>query len=167
RPIVHCRAQAEDKTCYATYDGILTCTAANSGATVQACKFGCLGFGDCAEACPFDALHMVNGLPVVDPDKCTGCGKCVAACPRDILSLEVKKHERLFYVACSSHDNTLRTRQVCGVGCIACGICVKLSKEGFFRIEDNLSTADHARQSDQEAVKAIQLKCPTKVIRAI
>jgi len=80
RPIVHCRARTEDKTFYAVYQGIQTCTSANALANVQACKFGCLGFGDCVRACKFDALHIIDGLAVVDYVKCTGCAACSRAC---------------------------------------------------------------------------------------
>ena len=79
RPIVHCRAHTEDRTNYATYDGIPTCTAANAQPAVQACNFGCLGFGDCLRACKFDALHIIDGLATIDYEKCTGCGACAKA----------------------------------------------------------------------------------------
>jgi len=59
KPIVHCRAHTQDKTLYAKYQGIQSCTAANALANVQACAFGCLGFGDCTRACKFDALNII------------------------------------------------------------------------------------------------------------
>ena len=31
----------------------------------------------CVKACPFDAIHVVNGVAVVDKEKCEACGKCV------------------------------------------------------------------------------------------
>ena len=30
------------------------------------CPFGCLGYGDCAEACPFDAIVVENGVARID-----------------------------------------------------------------------------------------------------
>ena len=66
RPIVHCRAHTDDKTFFAKYEGIESCTAANALANVQACAFGCLGYGDCVAACKFDALHIIDGLATVD-----------------------------------------------------------------------------------------------------
>ena len=47
RPVVHCRATTADKTFYAKYTGIDSCTAINAQPNVQACKFGCMGSGDC------------------------------------------------------------------------------------------------------------------------
>ena len=133
----------------------------------MACEYGCMGFGDCCTECPFDALHMEDGLPVVDPAKCTGCGKCAEACPRGIITMEKMADGSLIYVACSSLDNTLRTRKACEVGCIACGICEKVSQEGFFKVEHNLSVPDYSKQSPErmEDIRAVAAKCPTKVIK--
>ena len=167
-PLVHCAAECENKKFTADYKGVQTCRGAHLafGGGME-CEYGCMGFGDCAEVCPFDALYMKNGLPKVDLEKCTGCGKCVEACPRNIISLQEKKNEKLFYVACSTHDGALRVKQICGVGCIACGICEKLSPEGFFKVTDNLSRADYSKQRNQEKVRNVAAKCPTKVIKEI
>lgn len=52
------------------------------------CPEGCLGYGSCVTACPFDAIRMgPNGYPVVHPDHCVACGSCVTACPRGVISL--------------------------------------------------------------------------------
>ena len=34
----------------------------------KVCTFGCLGYGSCVKECPFDAIHIVNGIAVVDTD---------------------------------------------------------------------------------------------------
>jgi dihydroorotate dehydrogenase subfamily 1 len=36
----------------------------------------------CLEACPYDAVSVVNQKLVVDPEKCDGCRLCVALCPQ-------------------------------------------------------------------------------------
>lgn len=167
-PLVHCAAEWEHKKPVADYKGVKTCRAANLafGGGME-CEYGCMGYGDCTSVCPFDALHMENGLPRLDEKKCTGCGKCAEACPRGIIKMQEKRNEKLFYVACSTHDGTLRVRQICKVGCIACRICEKMSPEGFFKVEDNLSYADYSKQNDQEKVRLVAGKCPTKVIKEI
>ena len=54
----------------------------------KGCKFqGCLGFGSCVAACPFDAIHVVDGIAVVDKEACKACGKCIAACPKHLIEL--------------------------------------------------------------------------------
>ena len=31
-----------------------------------ACPYGCLGMGDCADACQFDAIRVVDGVAQID-----------------------------------------------------------------------------------------------------
>lgn len=167
-PLVHCAAECQNKEPVAEYKGIRKCSSSVVlfGGGMQ-CQYGCMGFGDCTEACPFDALHMVNGLPRVDEEKCTGCGQCEKACPRGIITMQEKREKHLYYVACSSHDKGPRVREICGVGCIGCGICEKLDPEKFFIVTDLLSRADFSKQKDQEKCEFLAGKCPTKVIKKL
>jgi len=107
----------------AHYAGLQSCAAASlvSGGG-KGCFFGCLGFGDCAEVCSFDAIQMnSHSLPVVSEDACTACGDCVEACPKDLFSIHPISH-RLF-VACASHAAGDAVLADCEVGCTACGRC--------------------------------------------
>ena len=126
--LIHCAAECENKKPVANYEGIKNCRAAHLafGAGME-CEYGCMGLGDCVVACPFGAIRIEKCLAVVDAEKCTGCGKCVESCVRGIISLQEKKFAKLFYVACSTHDGPIRVRKICSAGCIACGICEKLS----------------------------------------
>jgi electron transport complex protein RnfB len=162
RPIVHCRAHSGDKTIYAKYQGIQSCTAANALANVQACAFGCLGFGDCTRACKFEALHVVDGLATVNYEKCTGCTACSKACPRHLIEMVPFRHENMMTVACSSKETGKSTRAICKVGCIGCGLCAKQSD--LFKVEDNLARFDYAQYQMTEKEEAAMNKCPTKVI---
>lgn len=169
-PLVECAAGWENKKIVSEYKGVRTCRAADIAfGGGMPCEYGCMGFGDCTMVCPFDALWMEDGLPKLDQKKCTGCGKCVEACPRNIISMQEKKNETLFYVACSSFDDARRVREVCGVGCISCSICEKLSPEKLFIITDNLSRADYLKQGKKryEMLQKITAKCPTKVIKEV
>ncbi len=162
RPIVHCRATKDDKTYFAEFQGIESCTTANAFANAQACKFGCLGYGDCVHACKFDALHIIDDLAVVDYDKCTGCGACVKACSRNLIKMVPFTHENMLTVACSSKENGKTVRSMCQVGCIACGICAKQSD--IFSVSDNLAAVDYQRYQPNEQTETAYNKCPTGVI---
>ena len=162
RPIIHCRAHESDKTVFGQYQGIPTCTAANALANVQACKFGCLGFGDCIMACQFDALEMVEGLATVDYEKCTGCGACSKTCPRNLIEMVPFSQDNMITVACSSKEVGKSTRGMCKVGCIGCGICVKKSEQ--FVVEDNIARLAYGKYEPGEETEEAFNKCPTGVI---
>ena len=162
RPIVHCRAHTDNKTYYARYQGIPSCTSANALPNAQACKFGCLGYGDCVRACKFDALHIVGGLATVDYDKCTGCTACSKACPRNLIEMVPFAHENMMTVACSSKENGKTTRTMCEVGCIGCGICAKQSET--FSVANNVARVDYAKYAPCGENEAAMNKCPTGVI---
>ncbi len=93
------------------------------------CQYGCMGGGDCVDACTFNAIYLdENGLPVVVDDNCTGCGMCVKACPRDII--ELHPADREVFVFCKSHDDPKKSKEVCEVACSGCGICARKSDGG-------------------------------------
>ena len=61
------------------YTGQMDCKmlAMTPGGGPKACSYGCLGGGTCVRVCPFDAIHIIDGIAVVDPEKCKACGKCI------------------------------------------------------------------------------------------
>lgn len=160
--VLHCNGGKKVKDKF-IYDGVKTCNATNLIMGGQkACVFGCLGFGDCARICPFDAISMnkESGLPEVDEEKCTACGKCVATCPKKLFTLiEVNKP---VYIACASHDKGKAVMDVCKVGCIACFKCEKQCPSGLFKVGDNLAKIDYNNYVDCDDCVKI---CPTKTIK--
>lgn len=145
----------------AEYRGVETCKAANmvSGGT-KSCQYGCLGMGDCAFVCPFDAIVMNdNGLPEIDPEKCTACGKCVTACPRSIIVLAPEN--KINHIRCSSHDSGKIVRKICEVGCIGCGICARACPVDAISMEDNLAVIDYEKCVNCGICAE---KCPTNAI---
>lgn len=142
------------------YHGIDSCEALTLlSDNVRECRYGCIGLGTCVEACPFDALAMVDGCAVVDDSRCTGCGKCVAACPKDLIYL-VPKPQKV-RIACRSHDKGKTVKNICEVGCIGCGICVKNCPVECIDLVDNLAVIDHEKCINCGICAA---KCPTNSI---
>lgn len=47
----------------------------------------CTGCGSCVDACPFEALELVDNIAVVG-DACTLCGTCVDECPESAITME-------------------------------------------------------------------------------
>ncbi|MBE6809221.1 MAG: RnfABCDGE type electron transport complex subunit B [Ruminococcaceae bacterium] len=125
------------------YDGMKSCSAASLlHAGPLDCKFGCVGFGDCAKACVFGAITVENGKPIVCEELCVGCGTCVKACPKGTVVLVPKEHKNL--VACSNKLKGAAVVKGCEVSCIACGMCVKQCDKGAISIVDNLAVIDQA-----------------------
>ncbi|MCF7975423.1 MAG: RnfABCDGE type electron transport complex subunit B [Phycisphaerae bacterium] len=165
RPVIHCNADIDNRTYYAKYEGIESCTAANALTNVQACKFGCVGYGDCVASCKFDAIHIVNGLATVDYDKCTGCTACSKACPKNIIEMVPFSEPAMTVVACHSQETGRMTRQMCKVGCIGCGLCKKNSD--IFAVNNNLASVIYTDYKVDEGVETATTKCPTKVIKRV
>jgi ferredoxin len=66
--------------------------------------------GLCAEVCPEEAIHAVDGVYRIDQDACTGCLTCVEACPNHVLIA----HEAL--------ETPFK--------CTLCGVCAELCPRG-------------------------------------
>lgn len=134
--IVRCQGSCDRRPKMADYDGVSSCAIeASVFAGGDACAYGCLGCGDCAEACPYDAMHINpdTRLPEVDLQKCVGCGKCVSACPRGLTTL-IEKNDTMVWVACMNRDKGSEAMKVCKVSCIGCGKCMKACPEKAVKV---------------------------------
>ena len=99
----------------------------------KTCNYGCLGEGTCVAACPFDAIHIVDGIAVVDKEECKACGKCIAACPKQLIELVPYSQKHL--VQCSSRDKGKDVMKACSVGCIGCKMCERVCEAGAVGVE--------------------------------
>jgi len=165
--ILHCGADDSKRKKKAGYTGIKSCRAAHAtfGGEVL-CQYGCLGYGDCMKACPFGAITMVKGLPEIDKSKCTACGKCLDECVRKLITLEKIEAKNFMYIACSSLEKGADVRKACPVGCIACGLCQKMTG-GIFHLEENLARVQCNRLADVKSTEEVVTKCPTKCIKKL
>lgn len=146
------------------YIGFDSCLAANLAfGGPSKCEFACIGLGDCARACPFHAIDMVELMPHVNANKCVGCGACVKACPKNVI--EVNPLNSRVYVPCSSRDAGKEVREVCTVGCISCKICIKACPAQAVSIHDNIIHIDaktciaYGPDCNEVCVQ----KCPRKI----
>jgi len=146
----------------ASYDGLESCRAAALVAGGgKGCAWGCLGMGDCADVCDFDAIHMNrHGLPMVDEALCTACNDCVEVCPKDLFSLHSLSHQ--LFVACKNLEKGEQAEAECEVICTACERCALDSPEGLIEIRGNLAIVDYSKNRLASRV-AIE-RCPTGAI---
>ena len=147
----------------AGYVGLSSCRAAaitNGGG--RACEWGCLGLGDCARACGFDAITMsARGLPVVSLEGCTACNDCVEVCPLDLLVLAPAAGELL--VQCNSPLKGAEARSRCDVACDACGRCAADAPAGAITMERGLPVVH--RDAPARGTAAATYRCPTGAIQ--
>ncbi len=166
--VVRCNGSCENRPRTNSYDGYPSCkvkAALYSGDT--GCAFGCLGCGDCVEACQFGALSMdpSTGLPVVDESKCTACGSCVKACPKKLIELRDKGPRGMReFVSCRNTDKGPAVKKACANACIGCGICVKTCTHDAIVLENNLAYIDYAKCKLCRECEAL---CPTGAIHGV
>lgn len=127
------------------YDGMQDCRAAMLvGGGSKSCVYGCLGFGSCVAACPFNAMRMnAQGLPEINDDNCTGCGLCVRACPKAVIGM-VAQGEKVL-LGCSSPEKGKAVKEICSLGCIGCSLCAKVCPVDAIVMKDNLPIIDQVK----------------------
>lgn len=142
--VVHCLGSCDNTFDKAEYEGIKTCAgAALVSGGAASCQYGCMGFGDCAQACPYHAINVCNGLAIIDPSQCTGCSICVSRCPKHLISLVSEKKQAV--VQCSSHEKGASTSKVCKIGCIGCMKCEKTCRYDAIHVVNFLAEVDPAK----------------------
>lgn len=143
------------------YSGVKKCTqmpfTPNGGA--KACTYGCMGYGSCVDVCELGAIHIENGIAVVDKEICGACGMCAAACPRNLI--ELIPYDSMFTVQCASKDKGKDVMTVCQTGCIGCMICTKQCEFGAITVENNVAHIDYEKCTG--CGKCAE-KCPKKII---
>lgn len=144
------------------YYGIEDCRKAviAPGGGDKACSYGCLGYGSCVKECLFDAIHIVDGIAVVDKEKCVACGKCVNTCPNSLI--ELIPYSADYRVQCMSNDKGKDVKTVCDAGCIGCTLCTRVCESKAITVENNLAKIDYSKCTN--CGKCAE-KCPVKIIR--
>ncbi len=156
-----CQGGLEEIAYQGEYQGAQSCIAATlvSGGK-KLCEFGCLGLGDCAAICPFDAIIISdNRLPVVDAEKCVACGKCVEVCPRDLMEMHPISHRTK--VLCKNLDIGRYATKICTRSCIACGACERKCPFDAIHVIDNLAVIDYEKCKHCGLCATV---CPTTAI---
>ena len=158
---VKCGGTCEKAKTDYQYDGLSDCIMVNmmQNGGPKTCNYGCLGEGTCVKACPFDAIHIVDGVAVVDKDACKACGKCIAVCPKNLI--ELVPYDQKHLVNCSSQDKGKDVMAACSVGCIGCKMCVRVCEDEAITVVNNIAHIDPAKCTN--CGKCAE-KCPKKII---
>jgi len=162
---IRCNGTCDHRPKTSHFDGATTCAIAASVYSGESdCQYGCLGFGDCYDACEFGAIDLrANlGVPLILDDKCVACGACVVACPKNLIELRKRfPKDRKVVVACRNEDKGGIARKACDVACIGCGKCEKECNFDAITIKNNLAFID----SDKcKLCRKCVPVCPTNAI---
>ena len=145
--VVRCQGTCDVRPHGVEFDGAHSCRVQNmTGMGETQCQYGCLGEGDCANACLFGAITMnpATRIAEVDESKCTGCGACAKSCPRGIIEMRPQgPKNRKVVVLCNNKDKGALATKECKVSCIGCGKCVKVcEKFEAITLGENLAYID-------------------------
>lgn len=166
--VVRCSGSFENRPKTNIYDGAENCTIVHNLYTGDTdCPYGCLGLGECVDACDFDAMYMdeKTGLPVIIDDNCVACGACVEACPRDIIELRKRnKKDRKIFVSCVNEDKGGLAKKYCSVACTGCTKCFKVCPFDAITMNNNLAFIDSEKC---KLCRKCVLECPTNAIHEI
>ena len=155
---VHCGGDCEKTRSDYVYTGVEECSIMPfvPGGGSKRCSFGCMGYGSCVKACNFNAIHIVNGVAVVDREACKACGACVKVCPNHLIEL-IPYENADYHVICSSKEKGKAVMDACDIGCIGCKKCEKNCPSNAIKVEDNVARIDYALCSNCGACKE---NCP-------
>lgn len=122
------------------------------------CIYGCIGYGECADVCPQDAICIKDNLAHVMPEYCIGCGLCVKTCPSSVIELVPRTSK--YIVVCNNCTKGREAMTVCKASCIGCGKCEKTCQYGAITLTNNLADIDQEKcKQCGECVAACPRKC--------
>lgn len=163
--VVRCNGTCEYRPQTNLYDGVKNCRIAHTtGRGETMCAYGCLGCGDCADACQFGGItiNKQTGLPEVNKDLCTGCGACAKACPRNIIEIRtVDEQKSTMVVRCMNKDKGASAKKACAAACIGCMKCQQVCGSDAIKVESFLAYIDAGKCTSCRSCEEV---CPQGTI---
>lgn len=114
---------------------------------------GCLAH-PCKEVCPKDAISIVKGKSVIDPEKCIQCGRCIGQCPYNAIV----KIERPCAAACGMdaiESDSLGRAVINYDKCVSCGMCLVNCPFGAISDKGQIFQLIHAMKKGDEVIAAV------------
>lgn len=119
--------------------------------TKDVCKVGCIACKQCEKVCPFDAIHVINNVAVIDYEKCTNCMLCVEKCPTKIITSKFEKRKKAEItdacIGCTICAKNCPVNAITGEVkkkhevqkdlCIGCGVCAEKCPKKAIKMERN------------------------------
>ena len=127
------------------------------------CIYGCIGFGDCVRACPYEAIKICDGVARIDPLVCRACKLCMKTCPKHLIEMK-PIHEAKAAVFCKNKDKGALTRKECTAGCIGCMKCEKVCPTGAVTVKNFVA---HVNTGLCDGCGLCVEECPVKCISLV
>ena len=160
---VHCNGNCGATTKKAEYVGISTCQAASMlYGGPDACRFGCIGLGDCAAACPAEAICIRDGVAHVNTRRCLGCGLCMTICPKHMITM-LPQETRAANMCNNTHKGA-DARKICKNSCIGCKKCEKVCENAAVTVVNNLAKINYDKCT---GCGACADACPTGCMKRV
>lgn len=140
--VVMCMGNSSNSHDKMNYKGVSSCRMATQlfgGA--KECAYGCLGLGDCVDACEFDAIHICDGVARISTIACHSCKACVKACPKGLITM-LPLNVTQAAVLCNNKEKGAAARKHCKAACIGCMKCVKACEHDAVKVESFLASVD-------------------------
>ncbi len=162
--VVLCQGNSENCGTKLVYSGVKSCKMATQlFGGPKDCTYGCIGYGDCVDACEYDAIHICDGVARINPLQCKACKKCVKTCPKGIIKM-LPLHKPMAAVLCQNRAKGAVTRKQCKTGCISCMRCEKECEYDAIHVENNCAKVDSAKCVGCGKCSEV---CPMKTIELI
>lgn len=159
--VVLCQGNKENATTKMEYSGVKSCRLASQlFGGPKDCVYGCLGFGDCVNACPYNAIHICDGVARINPAVCKACKMCIETCPKGLIEL-LPLNKSKAAVLCKNRDKGVLARKECKTACIGCMKCVKVCEADAVTVA-NFNA--HVDQTKCTGCGKCHEACPVKCI---
>ena len=124
----------------------------------ESCR-GCIAHR-CMNACPKNAITIVDHRAHIDQEKCIECGRCVSVCPYSAIVKSTRPCENACKVG-AIHMGENKKATIDNDKCIACGACVYqcpfgaiVDKSFILDVVDMIKKSDHNENYKLYAVVA-------------
>ena len=118
----------------------------------DACR-GCIAHR-CKNACPVDAITIINHKAHINQEKCIKCGKCMNACPYNAIIKQLRPCERACPVGAISMGENGKAH-IDNDKCISCGACAYQCPFGAIMDKSFMTDVIRLLMDENETVYAV------------